>query len=211
MRFNVEIDRSRNDLLSSFSHTTINERYLIEGEEDAQDAFARAATAYADDQAHAQRIYDYASKLWFGFSSPVLANGGSTRGLPISCYLNFVDDSRKSILEHYTENGWLASNGGGIGGYWGRLRSAGIGTSRGSASGGSVPFIKVVDSEMLAFNQGKTRRGSYAAYQDISHPEIEEFLGFRKASGGDINRKALNLHHGINITDDFMEAVRLRS
>jgi ribonucleoside-diphosphate reductase alpha chain len=185
MRFNVEIDRSRNDLLSSFSHTTINERYLIEGEEDAQDAFARAASAYADDQAHAQRIYDYASKLWFGFSSPVLANGGSTRGLPISCYLNFVDDSRQSILDHYTENGWLASNGGGIGGYWGRLRSAGINTSRGSASGGSVPFIKVV-----------------------SHPEIEEFLGFRKASGGDINRKALNLHHGINITDAFMEAVR---
>ncbi len=208
MRFNVEVDRSRNDLLSDFSHTTVNERYLVEGEEDAQDAFLRAATAFAEDEEHAQRMYDYASKLWMGFSSPVIANGGTKRGLPISCYLNYVDDSRQSILDHYTENGWLASNGGGIGGYWGALRSAGIETSRGSASGGSIPFIKVVDSEMLAFNQGKTRRGSYAAYQDISHPEVEEFISFRKASGGDVNRKALNLHHGLNITDAFMEAVR---
>ncbi|TFZ81650.1 ribonucleoside-diphosphate reductase subunit alpha [Candidatus Macondimonas diazotrophica] len=207
MRFEVKTDRSRNDYLSEFSHVTVNERYLADGERDVQDALARASSAYADNQEHAQRLYEYASKLWFGFSSPILANGGTDRGLPISCYLNHVDDSREGIFAHYTENGWLASNGGGIGGNWSALRSSGVATSRGSASGGSIPFIKVVDSLMLATNQGRTRRGSYAAYQDISHPEIEEFLDLRKPSGGDTNRRALNLHHGVNITDAFMRCV----
>jgi len=156
----------------------------------------------------AQRLYNYSSDCWFMFSTPILSNGGTTRGLPISCFLNYVPDSRDGLSSHYDENIWLASSGGGIGGYWGDIRSNGISTSSGSRSTGSIPFIHVVDSQMLAFNQGVTRRGSYAAYMDISHPEIEEFINMRKESGGDINRKCLNLHNGINITNDFLKAVR---
>ena len=140
------------------------------------------------------------------FSTPILSNGGTTRGLPISCFLNYVPDSRTGLSAHYDENIWLASSGGGIGGYWGDIRSNGISTSSGSRSTGTIPFIHVVDSQMLAFNQGVTRRGSYAAYMDISHPEIEEFINMRKESGGDINRKCLNLHNGINITNAFLDA-----
>ena len=142
------------------------------------------------------------------FSTPILSNGGTSRGLPISCFLNYVPDSRDGLSSHYDENIWLASSGGGIGGYWGDIRSNGISTSNGSRSTGSIPFIHVVDSQMLAFNQGVTRRGSYAAYMDISHPEIEEFINMRKESGGDINRKCLNLHNGINITNEFLQAVQ---
>ena len=155
----------------------------------------------------AQRIYDYASKLWFMYSTPILSNGGTERGMPISCFLNYVGDSREGLTDHYTENAWLTSIGGGIGGYWGDIRSDGVKTSGGSQSSGTVPFLKVVDSEIMAFSQGKTRRGSYAAYMNISHPEILEFLDIRKPSGGDIHRKCLNLHHGINITNDFMELI----
>tara|TARA_A100001515_G_scaffold142521_1_gene141510 strand:+ start:2 stop:1660 length:1659 start_codon:yes stop_codon:yes gene_type:complete len=142
------------------------------------------------------------------FSTPILSNGGTTRGLPISCFLNHVPDSRHGLSAHYDENIWLASSGGGIGGYWGEVRSDGVSTSNGSKSTGSIPFMHVVDSQMLAFNQGTTRRGSYAAYLDISHPEVEEFMIMRKESGGDINRKCLNLHHGINITNAFLDAIR---
>ena len=142
------------------------------------------------------------------FSTPILSNGGTSRGLPISCFLNYVPDSRHGLSNHYDENIWLASSGGGIGGYWGDIRSNGISTTHGSRSTGSIPFMHVVDSQMLAFNQGTTRRGSYAAYMDISHPEIEEFINMRKESGGDINRKCLNLHNGVNITDAFLEAVK---
>ena len=156
----------------------------------------------------AQRIYDYSSNHWFMFSTPILSNGGTTRGLPISCFLNHVPDSRHGLSAHYDENIWLASSGGGIGGYWGEVRSDGVSTSNGSKSTGSIPFMHVVDSQMLAFNQGTTRRGSYAAYLDISHPEVEEFMIMRKESGGDINRKCLNLHHGINITNAFLDAIR---
>ena len=141
------------------------------------------------------------------FSTPILSNGGTSRGLPISCFLNYVPDSRTGLSDHYDENIWLASSGGGIGGYWGDIRSNGISTTHGSKSTGSIPFMHVVDSQMLAFNQGTTRRGSYAAYMDISHPEIEEFINMRKESGGDINRKNLNLHNGINITNEFLKAV----
>ena len=176
-------------------------------------AFARAAVFTATfkgvtDYEMAQRLYNYSSDCWFMFSTPILSNGGTTRGLPISCFLNYVPDSRDGLSSHYDENIWLASSGGGIGGYWGDIRSNGISTSSGSRSTGSIPFIHVVDSQMLAFNQGVTRRGSYAAYMDISHPEIEEFINMRKESGGDINRKCLNLHNGINITNDFLKAVR---
>ncbi len=192
---------------------TLKDRYFWDGETHAQEAFARAAVFGATfkgetDFELAQRLYNYSSDLWFMFSTPILSNGGTSRGLPISCFLNYVPDSRDGLSSHYDENIWLASSGGGIGGYWGDIRSNGISTSNGSRSTGSIPFIHVVDSQMLAFNQGVTRRGSYAAYMDISHPEIEEFINMRKESGGDINRKCLNLHNGINITNEFLQAVQ---
>jgi len=203
----VLINYDRDKYLSEFSHKTLQDRYLVNGETSPQDAFARAAKAFSDDDAHAQRLYDYASKLWFMFSTPVLSNGGTTRGLPISCFLNYVEDSRQGITGHYTENAFLSSVGGGVGGCWSDVRSVGSKTSNGSESTGVIPFMKVVDAEMLAFSQGVTRRGSYAAYLDISHPEVEEFLDVRKPTGGDVNRKSVNLHHGILIGDDFMELI----
>lgn len=203
----MEILYTRDKYLSEFSIKTLEDRYLIEGESSPQDAFVRAAKAFADNDAHAQRLYDYASKLWFMFSTPILSNGGTKRGMPISCFLNYVDDSREGITDHYTENAYLSSVGGGVGGCWNEVRSVGSKTSNGSESTGVIPFLKVVDAEMLAFSQGVTRRGSYAAYLDISHPEIEEFLDIRKPTGGDINRKSVNLHHGVLISDKFMELI----
>jgi len=205
--FNVTVDYRRDKYLSEFSKKTLQDRYLIDGEISPQDAFARAAKAFANDEEHAQRLYEYASKLWFMFSTPILSNGGTTRGLPISCFLNYVDDSREGITNHYTENAFLSSVGGGVGGCWNAIRSVGSSTSNGSESTGVIPFMKVVDAEMLAFSQGVTRRGSYAAYLDMSHPEIEEFLDVRKPTGGDINRKSVNLHHGVVIPDAFMELI----
>ena len=201
------IIEDRDNLLTDFGKTTLKDRYLLPSENSPQEAFFRAAKAYSDNDEMAQRIYDYSSKLWFMYSTPILSNGGTERGMPISCFLNYVGDSREGLTSHYTENAWLTSIGGGIGGYWGDVRSDGTKTSGGSQSSGTIPFLKVVDSEIMAFSQGKTRRGSYAAYMDISHPEILEFLDIRKPSGGDIHRKCLNLHHGINITNDFMELI----
>lgn len=203
----MEISYNRDKYLSEFSIKTLNDRYMIEGEDSPQDAFARAARAFSDDEEHAQRLYDYASKLWFMFSTPVLSNGGTTRGMPISCFLNHVEDSRGGITSHYTENAFLSSVGGGIGGDWSSVRGVGSSTSNGSESTGVIPFLKVVDGEMLAFSQGITRRGSYAAYLDISHPEMEEFLDIRKPTGGDINRKSINLHHAVVISDEFMRLI----
>ena len=203
----IEIDYSKDKLLTEFSHKTLEDRYLVGDEKSPQEAFARAAEAFADDEAHAQRLYDYASNLWFMFSTPVLSNGGTKRGLPISCFLNYVEDSREGITDHYTENAYLSSFGGGIGGSWSTVRSQGTKTSKGSESTGVIPFMKVVDAEMLAFSQGVTRRGSYAGYMHITHPEIEEFLDIRKPTGGDVNRKCTNLHHGIVISDKFMEII----
>jgi ribonucleoside-diphosphate reductase alpha chain len=201
------IDYERDNLLTDFGKTTLKDRYLLPEETSPQEGFMRAAKAFSDNDEMAQRIYDYASKLWFMYSTPVLSNAGSKRGMPISCFLNYVGDSREGLTGHYTENAWLASVGGGIGGYWGDVRSDGTQTSGGSQSSGSIPFLHVVDSEILAFSQGKTRRGSYAAYMDISHPEIIEFLEMRKPSGGDVHRKCLNLHHGVNISDEFMHLI----
>ena len=203
----VKIDYSKDKLLTDFSIKTLQDRYLVGDEKSPQEGFARAAEAFCDDEAHAQRIYDYASNLWFMFATPVLSNGGTKRGLPISCFLNYVEDSREGITGHYTENAYLSSMGGGIGGGWSDVRSQGTKTSKGSESTGVIPFMKVVDAEMLAFSQGVTRRGSYASYLHISHPEIEEFLDVRKATGGDTNRKCTNLHHGIVISDKFMEVI----
>ena len=202
----VVTDPSRDALLTEFGKTTLNDRYLLAGET-YQDMFARVATAFADDIGHAQRIYDYISKLWFMPATPVLSNGGAERGLPISCFLNAVGDSLDGIMDTWNENVWLASNGGGIGTYWGGVRSIGEKVGQNGQTSGIIPFIRVMDSLTLAISQGSLRRGSAAVYLDIHHPEIEEFLEIRKAAG-DFNRKSLNLHHGLNITDEFMIAVR---
>jgi ribonucleoside-diphosphate reductase alpha chain len=202
----VEVDRSRDALLTDFGKTTLEDRYLLPGES-YQDMFARVATAFADDADHAQRIYDYISNLWFMPATPVLSNGGAARGLPISCFLNAVPDSLEGIVGVWNENVALASNGGGIGTYWGGVRSIGEKVKGAGQTSGIIPFIRVMDSLTLAISQGSLRRGSAAVYLDIHHPEIEEFLEIRKPSG-DFNRKSLNLHHGLSITDEFMEAVR---
>jgi ribonucleoside-diphosphate reductase alpha chain len=204
--FAVEVDRSRDALLTDFGKDTLQDRYLLPGES-YQDLFARVASAYADDDAHAQRLYDYISKLWFMPATPVLSNGGTGRGLPISCYLNSVPDSLEGIVDTWNENVWLAARGGGIGTYWGAVRGIGEPVGLNGKTSGIIPFVRVMDSLTLAISQGSLRRGSAACYLDISHPEIEEFLEIRKPSG-DFNRKALNLHHGVLVTDDFMAAVR---
>jgi len=206
VRESVTIDRSRDALLTDFGKVTMEDRYLLPGES-YQDMFARVALAFGDDSDHAQRIYDYMSKLWFMPATPILSNGGTGRGLPISCFLNSVEDSLDGIVNTWIENVWLASNGGGIGTYWGKVRSIGEQVKDSGETSGIIPFVRVMDSLTLAISQGSLRRGSAAVYLDVHHPEIEEFLEIRKPSG-DFNRKSLNLHHGINITDEFMETVR---
>ncbi len=202
----VQIDRSRDENLTEFGKATLKDRYLMP-EEQYQDIFARNAMYYADDNDHAQRIYDYISNLWFMPSTPVLSNGGTSRGLPISCFLNETGDSLENIVSLWNENVWLASLGGGIGSYWGNVRSIGEKVGRNGKTSGIVPFIRVMDSLTLAISQGSLRRGSAAIYLPVWHPEIEEFVEIRRPTGGDPNRKALNLHHGVLIPNRFMEAV----
>ncbi|MGE0753742.1 MAG: ribonucleoside-diphosphate reductase subunit alpha [Alphaproteobacteria bacterium] len=205
----LTLNYDRDHLLTDFGKATLDDRYLLEGET-YQSMFARVACAYADDKHHAQRLYDYISQLWFMPSTPILSNGGAKRGLPISCFLNTVSDSLDGIVSTWNENVLLASNGGGIGTYWGFVRGVGEKVGRAGKTSGIIPFVRVMDSLTLAISQGSLRRGSAAVYLDVHHPEIEEFLEIRKPSG-DFNRKSLNLHHGINITDEFMEAVRTDS
>lgn len=205
-RFQVKIDRSRDDLLTDFGKAILTDRYLMPGE-DYQDLFARVATFYADNQAHAQRLYDYISKLWFMPATPVLSNGGTDRGMPISCFLNETQDSLDGIVDIWNENVHLASKGGGIGTYWGGVRSIGEKVKGNGKTSGIIPFIGVQDRLTLAISQGSLRRGSSAVYLPVWHPEIEEFIELRRPTGGDPNRKSLNLHHGIVISDAFMEAV----
>lgn len=205
-KYKINIDRSRDELLTNFGKAVLKDRYLIDGE-DYQDLFARVASYYGDSQEHANRIYDYISKLWFMPATPILSNGGTDRGLPISCFLNETTDSLEGIVNLWTENVWLASKGGGIGSYWGNLRSINEVVHGNGKTSGIVPFLKVQDSMTLAISQGSLRRGSAAVYLQIEHPEIEEFIDLRRPTGGDINRKALNLHHGVVISDKFMEAV----
>ncbi|MCH2677985.1 MAG: ribonucleoside-diphosphate reductase subunit alpha [Alphaproteobacteria bacterium] len=205
----VEINSERDGLLTEFGKATLEDRYLMP-DETPQDLFARVASYFADDDAHAQRIYDYMSRLWFMPSTPVLSNGGTERGLPISCFLNESNDSLQGIVDLWNENVWLASRGGGIGSYWGNLRSIGEKVGKNGKNGktsGVIPFIRVMDSLTLAISQGSLRRGSAACYLPVWHPEIEEFIEMRRPTGGDPNRKALNLHHGIVIPDAFMRAV----
>ncbi len=202
----IKIDRSRDVNLTDFGKATLKDRYLGQNES-FQDLFARVASIYADDNLHAQRIYNYISNLWFMPATPVLSNGGTERGLPISCFLNEAGDSLNGILDLWNENVWLAARGGGIGSYWGNLRSIGEKIGKVGKTSGIIPFIKVMDSLTLAISQGSLRRGSAACYLPIDHPEIEEFIEMRRPTGGDVNRRSLNLHHGVLVTDDFMRAV----
>ena len=205
--FQVRVDRSRDALLTDFGRATLDDRYLLPGE-GYQDLFARVASYYGDNIHHAQRIYDYISKLWFMPATPVLSNGGTQRGLPISCFLNEASDSLDGIVGLWNENVWLASKGGGIGSYWGNLRSIGEKVGQNGKTSGVIPFIRVMDSLTLAISQGSLRRGSAAVYLPVWHPEIEEFVEIRRPTGGDPNRKALNLHHGLLVSDAFMRAVQ---
>ena len=202
----IKIDRTRDSKLTDFGRATLSDRYLGLNES-YQDLFARVASSYADDNLHAQRIYNYISNLWFMPATPVLSNGGTKRGLPISCFLNEASDSLSGILDLWSENVWLAAKGGGIGSYWGNLRSIGEKIGKVGKTSGIIPFIKVMDSLTMAISQGSLRRGSAACYLPIDHPEIEEFIEMRRPTGGDPNRKALNLHHGILVSDAFMRAV----
>lgn len=213
--YGITIDLDRDNLLTDFSRNLLRDYYMNDYEESPQESFARAAVAFSGDLYTkenninnlelAQRIYDYASKGWFMFSSPILSNapkpGETTRGLPISCFLTYVDDSLEGLISHSDELRWMSVKGGGVGGHWSDVRS------NSTISPGPVPFLKTVDSDMTAYRQGKTRKGSYAAYLDISHPDIVEFLNIRVPTGGDVNRKCFNLNNAVNITDEFMEAV----
>ena len=202
----IKIDRSKDNNLTDFGRATLKDRYLGHNES-FQDLFARVASTYADDNLHAQRLYNYISNLWFMPATPILSNGGTKRGLPISCFLNEASDSLGGILDLWSENVWLAAKGGGIGSYWGNLRSIGEKIGKVGKTSGIIPFIKVMDSLTMAISQGSLRRGSAACYLPIDHPEIEEFIEMRRPTGGDPNRKSLNLHHGILVTDSFMRAV----
>ena len=208
--YGVTIDLERDDLLTDFSRNLLRDYYMNEDEKSPQESFARAAVAFSSDSSSdnlnlAQRIYDYASKGWFMFSSPILSNapspGETTRGLPISCFLTYVDDSLEGLISHSDELRWMSVKGGGVGGHWSDIRS------NSTISPGPIPFLKTVDSDMTAYRQGKTRKGSYAAYMDVSHPDILEFLNLRVPTGGDVNRKCFNLNNAVNVTDEFMEAV----
>ena len=202
----ITIDYERDFRLSDQATKLMQDYYMLESEDSPQQAFARAAVAYCDsDLDLAQRIYDYASKGWFMFASPVLSNApepnGKISGLPISCFLTYVGDNLDSLIEHNGEVEWLSVKGGGVGGHWGDVRGIS------DKAPGPIPFMKVVDAQMTAYKQGKTRKGSYAAYLDVSHPDIEEFISVKVATGGDINRKCFNLFNAVNITDEFMEKV----
>lgn len=204
----IEIDLSRDSNLTDFGKAILRDRYLLPEEESPQELFGRVAIAFGDNIVHSQRIYDYLSNLWFMGATPVLSNGGTDRGLPISCFLNEIGDSRDSISATNSENMELAARGGGIGSYWGNLRSVGESVGKIGQSSGIIPFMKIMDSQTLAISQGNLRRGSAASYLPVWHPEIEEFIEIRRPTGGDTNRKCLNLHHGIVVDDKFMEAVK---
>lgn len=195
-------DNSRDSLLTDFGKATLSDRYLFDGEA-YQDRFASVAWKYRNDDAHGQRIYDYLSKHWFMCATPIL----SGRELPISCFLNEPQDTMNSIANTWHENVHLAKSGGGIGTYWGNIRSLGEPIKNKGKTSGVIPFIKVSDSATIAVSQGSLRRGSAAAYMPVNHPEIEEFVDIRRPTGGDPNRRSLNIHHGVMVDDAFMEAV----
>ena len=201
----IQIDKTRDKELSEQAYKLLKDYYCRDNEDSPQQAFARASVAYSDgDLELAQRIYDYVSKGWFMYASPVLSNaplpGEKVKALPISCFLTYVPDSLEGLIDHSAELRWLSVKGGGVGGHWSHVRAIS------DKAPGPMPFLYTVDADMTAYRQGKTRKGSYAAYMNVSHPDIIEFLNMRVPTG-DVNRKNLNLHHAINISDDFMRAV----
>jgi len=219
-KIEIDIELTRDAIVGKSGLSIMQDRYYqrdydpdtqtwTQIENSAQECFARSATTYASNQEHAQRLYNYISKMWFMPATPILANALTNRGLPISCFLSDVQDSVEGLLDHYSENGFLSSYGGGIGSNWSKVRSIGSSTSRGNVSTGLVPFVRVMDAQTLAFQQGSTRRGAYAAYLSASHPEIEEFVKIRRPQSDDLNRRCLGegFHHAVNIPDVFMEAV----
>lgn len=202
----IVVDLSRDSLLSEQALKLLKDYYMLSSEVSPQEAFARASVAYSyGDLSLAQRIYDYVSKGWFMFASPVLSNaprpGKAPKALPISCFLSYVPDTLDGLIGHQAELAWLSVKGGGVGGHWGDVRSVS------DKSPGQIPFVKVADSAMTAYKQGTTRKGSYAAYTDVSHPDVLEFINLRVPTGGDPNRKAFNIHNAVNVTNEFMEAV----
>lgn len=201
----IAIDNTRNENLTTQGDLLIREYYMLEHELSPQEAFARAASAYNSDPELKQRIYDYVSKGWFMFASPVLSNapeqGKKAKGMPISCFLSYVGDSLEELIDHTVENRWLSVKGGGVGGHWSDIRAVS------DIAPGPLPFLATINIDTVAYRQGKTRKGSYAAYMDVSHPDIVEFIGIRVPTGGDVNTKCLNLNNAVNVTDDFMEAV----
>jgi ribonucleoside-diphosphate reductase alpha chain len=205
----IHIDYSKDELLTDYAVGMLKDFYMLDHEKSPQDAYARASTAWARYKGHldeglAQRLYDYVSNKWFMFASPVLSNAPNgkqkDRGLPISCFLTYVPDSIEGLINHTAELRWLSIFGGGVGGHWSDIRTVN------DKAPGPIPFLHTVDADMIAYRQGKTRKGSYAAYMEVSHPDIIEFLNMRIPTG-DVQRKALNLHNAINITDEFMRAV----
>ncbi len=201
----IEIETKRDKTLSEQSFKLLKDYYCRDDEKSPQYAFARAAVAFsAGNLKLAQRIYDYVSKGWFMYSSPVLSNavikGEEVKALPISCFLSYVPDTLEGLIEHTNELRWLSVKGGGVGGHWSDIRAVS------KKAPGPMPFLHTVDADMVAYRQGRTRKGSYAAYMDIDHPDIVEFINMRIPTG-DVNRKNLNLHHAVNVTDKFMEAV----
>ena len=195
----IEIDLSRDDLFDKLGLQRLRESYMREDEESPQHRFAFVSKKFSSNPEHAQRLYDYASKHWLSYSTPILAYGRTGKGMPISCFLNYIEDTAEGLVENLSETNWLSMMGGGVGIGFG-IRSSD------EKSTGVIPHLKTYDASSLAYRQGKTRRGSYAAYLDISHPDITEFLEMRKPTG-DQNRRCLNLHHGINISDRFMELI----
>ena len=205
----MKIDKKRDELLEDYAVGMLKDFYLNENESSPQEAYARAAKAWSKykdevDEDLAQRLYDYVSKKWFMFASPVLSNAPNGtkkgKGMPISCFLTYVPDTLEGLIDHTSELRWLSVYGGGVGGHWSDVRTVS------DVAPGPIPFLHTVDADMIAYRQGKTRKGSYAAYMDVSHPDIVEFLNMRIPTG-DVQRKALNLHNAINLTDEFMDAV----
>lgn len=190
-------------MLNPHAQSMLNDRYTV-GKEKPEEIFKRVADYYGANEGHKRRLLEYMGNNWFTPATPILANGGTDRGLPISCFLNMPSDTRDGIMDHYRESYWMATSGGGVGSYWGDIRSAGQLTSRGTRTSGAIQYMHVADALSLASNQGKVRQGSYIAYLDDTHPELMEFLSMRKASGGDENRRNMNIHHGVNLSDKFM-------
>lgn len=195
----INVDYSRDSLFDQLGLTRLKDSYMKEDETSPQHRFAFVARAFASNDEHAQRLYDYASKHWLSYSTPILSFGRTKKGLPISCFLNFIDDTAEGLSETLTETNWLSMLGGGVGTGFG-IRSAS------DKSTGVMPHLKIYDASCLAYRQGTTRRGSYAAYLDISHPDIINFIEMRKPTG-DPNLRCLNMHHGVNIPDSFMEII----